>query len=59
MQKGWLAIKPPQGSFSWINEKFIKQTDARTGVVVNEGGAGSGPEVFGGQQGTDTRRGMG
>ncbi len=36
-QPGWLAIKPPQGSFSWINAKFVKQVDARTGYVESEG----------------------
>jgi hypothetical protein len=25
-QPGWVAIKPPPGSFSWINAKFVKQT---------------------------------
>ena len=24
-QPGWLAIKPPPGSFSWINAKFVKK----------------------------------
>lgn len=38
-QKGWLAIKPPKGSFSWIDSRFIKQIDAETGVVINAGGA--------------------
>ncbi len=36
-EKGWLAIKPPQGSFSWINQKYIKQTDPRTGIVILDG----------------------
>ena len=30
---GWLEIKPPVGSFSWINGKYVKQIDARFGVV--------------------------
>ena len=30
---GWLEIKPPKGSFSWINGKFVKQVDARHGFV--------------------------
>ena len=38
-QPGWLAIRPPQGSFSWINAKAIKQIDARTGVVESDAGA--------------------
>jgi hypothetical protein len=32
--EGWLAIKPPPGSFSWIKSLFLKQVDAQTGVVV-------------------------
>lgn len=38
-QPGWLAIKPPAGSFSWINAKAVKQVDARTGYVESEGNA--------------------
>jgi len=38
-QPGWLAIRPPQGSFSWINAKFVKQVDARTGYVESDGNA--------------------
>jgi hypothetical protein len=38
-QPGWLAITPPKGSFSWINAKFVKQTDAHTGYVEAAGGA--------------------
>lgn len=34
----WLAIRPPQGSFSWVNAKGIKQINATTGVVEAEGG---------------------
>lgn len=37
-QPGWLAIKPPAGSFSWINAKHIKQVDPRTGYVEVESG---------------------
>src|SRR5262245_10965828 len=33
-KEGWLAIKPPPGSFGWINARFIKQLNANTGVVV-------------------------
>lgn len=25
MDGGWLAIKPPRGSYSWINTRFVKQ----------------------------------
>ncbi len=35
-QDGWLAIKPPPDSFSWINEKDIKQLDANTGIVDSD-----------------------
>jgi hypothetical protein len=30
---GWYEIKPPTGSFSWINSKYVKQLDAKHGVV--------------------------
>ena len=30
---GWCAIRPPEGSFSWIAAEFIEQTGERTGVV--------------------------
>ncbi|MBI3411523.1 MAG: hypothetical protein HY040_24610 [Planctomycetes bacterium] len=38
-QPGWLAIRPPHGSFSWINAHFVKQAagDAHTGYVETEG----------------------
>lgn len=32
-QPGWLEIKPPDRSFSWINGKSIKQVDARHALV--------------------------
>ncbi len=32
--KGWLEIKPPRGSFSWINSRFVKRTGRYTGIVV-------------------------
>lgn len=40
-QPGWLAIRPPQGSFSWINAKHVKvaKHDERTGVVEGDGNA--------------------
>lgn len=35
-QPGWLAIKPPPGSFSWINARFVKQTGNHGGVVMGQ-----------------------
>ena len=32
-QQGWLEIKPPDRSFSWISGKNIKQVDARHAYV--------------------------
>lgn len=34
-QPGWVAIKPPQGSFSWVNSKNVAAVDPRTGYVVD------------------------
>jgi hypothetical protein len=31
---GWLEIMPPQGSFSWINAKDVKQVDANQAFVI-------------------------
>jgi hypothetical protein len=31
---GWLAIKPPNRSFSWISARFLKNIAGNTGVVV-------------------------
>jgi hypothetical protein len=33
---GWLPIKPPPGSFSWINGRFVRQDNDHTGVVLGE-----------------------
>jgi len=33
-QPGWLAIKPPRGSFSWINQRFVEVIVPGTGKVV-------------------------
>jgi uncharacterized protein YgiM (DUF1202 family) len=30
---GWLEIMPPQGSFSWVNAKSVRQIDASQGFV--------------------------
>jgi hypothetical protein len=41
-QDGWLEIRPPEGSFSWINTRFITQpipTQPNNFVVVAPGGA--------------------
>jgi hypothetical protein len=31
---GWCAVRPPEGSFSWISGDFIDTNDVRRGVVV-------------------------
>ena len=36
LDKGWLAIFPPRGSFSWINEKYLTPIDAYTGAVKQD-----------------------
>jgi uncharacterized protein YraI len=36
LQPGWLAIKPPRGSFSWINQRFVQVTVAGRGIVVSD-----------------------
>lgn len=38
-QPGWVAVKPPAGSFSWVNARHVKQVDQRTGYVLGEGNA--------------------
>jgi hypothetical protein len=35
-QPGWLAIKPPQGSFSWISARFVKKLNDQGGVVLGD-----------------------
>jgi hypothetical protein len=37
-QPGWLAIKPPAGSFSWVSGKHVKLVDGRTGYVDVDSG---------------------
>lgn len=34
LEGGWLAIKPPTGSFSWINTRFLDQVNRTTWVVA-------------------------
>ncbi len=31
---GWCAVRPPEGSFSWISADFVETADHRTGKVV-------------------------
>jgi hypothetical protein len=31
---GWCAIRPPEGSFSWVAGEFVDTTDGRTGTIV-------------------------
>ena len=35
---GWCAIRPPQGSFSWVNAKFVRREGDSTGRIVASGG---------------------
>src|SRR5206468_3279770 len=36
---GWLAIEPPEGSFSWVSERFLQRSqDPRHAVVVTPDG---------------------
>src|SRR5262245_7338497 len=30
-QPGWLAIKPPKGSFSWVSARFVKKINDQSG----------------------------
>jgi hypothetical protein len=34
MEGGWLAIKPPAGSFSWVNTRFLEPINRNTWVVI-------------------------
>lgn len=31
---GWCAVRPPEGSFSWISGDFVETNDVRRGVIV-------------------------
>lgn len=33
---GWYAIRPPQGSFSWVSSRYIERTQEGLGVVVDD-----------------------
>src|SRR5262249_8226484 len=35
-EPGWLEIKPPTGSFSWVNTKHVTQVNAYAAVVKND-----------------------
>lgn len=35
---GWCAIRPPQGSFSWVNAKFVRRESDSVGRVVAANG---------------------
>lgn len=37
-ENGWCAVRPPQGSFSWVNAKFVRLENATEGRVVSPGG---------------------
>lgn len=34
LEGGWLAIKPPKGSFSWINSRFVQRSGTTMTYVV-------------------------
>lgn len=34
---GWLAIRPPAGSFSWVSVRHLEKTEADLGKVTEEG----------------------
>jgi hypothetical protein len=54
MEGGWLAIKPPPGSFSWINARFVKQTvPGRPMYVVVADPESRVPLLYGSQIKTD------
>jgi len=44
---GWCAIRPPQGSFSWINAKFVRRESDSTGRVVASNGKAAPARVGG------------
>lgn len=44
---GWCAIRPPQGSFSWINAKFVRRENDSTGRVVASNGKAAPARVGG------------
>lgn len=31
---GWCAVRPPQGSFSWINAHFVRRESDRIGIIT-------------------------
>ena len=33
---GWCAVRPPEGSFSWISAEFVRAIDDRRGVVIGD-----------------------
>jgi hypothetical protein len=35
-QAGWVAIKPPPGSFSWVNARLVKPVNDYTGQILAE-----------------------
>jgi hypothetical protein len=30
---GWMAVRPPEGSFSWVDAKFVQSVDGRHGLI--------------------------
>jgi hypothetical protein len=57
MDGGWLRIKPPEGSFSWINMRYLQQVSPNLpNYVVN--GAASAPVIPGSSVIRDRRPGV-
>lgn len=34
--EGWCAIRPPEGSFSWVNAKFVRKNADNVGSIVSD-----------------------
>lgn len=33
-ENGWCAVRPPEGSFSWINADYVLRNDSDTGTII-------------------------
>lgn len=34
--EGWCAVRPPEGSFSWINAKFVRKNADNVGTIISD-----------------------